>query len=308
MSTDIEIMASGLEFPEGPIALPDGSVLVVEIAAGTLSHISPEGTITTLANCGGGPNGAAFGPDGAIYICNNGGQRFSRADDGYVTSLVSQSEEYIGGSIQRIDLERGQVTTLYTECGGHPLSAPNDIVFDAHGGFWFTDTGKAGPRSRQWGGVYYAQPDGSSIRELIHPLESPNGIGLSPREDRLYVAETTTGRVWWWAVLEPGVVEHDAATGRGRHVLGAPAGAPFYDSLAVEADGSVCVGTLFNGGITTFRPDGSVEFTPFPDRLVTNICFGGPHLTTAFVTLSSRGQLARMVWPRAGLPLAWNRT
>ena len=166
-------------------------------------------------------------------------------------------------------------------------------MFDATGGFWFTDSGKNRARERDWGGVYYAQPDGSSIHEAIHPLDSPNGIGLSPHCDRLYVADTTTGRVWWWRVREPGVVDHDGATGRGRHLLGAPAGAPFFDSLAVEADGSICVGTLFNGGITVFRPDDTTEFVSFPDPLVTNLCFGGPDLTTAYVTLSSRGALVQ---------------
>jgi gluconolactonase len=303
---DIQIIATGLEFPEGPVALSDGSVLVVEIARGTLSRVSPEGTVTRLADCGGGPNGAAIGPDGAVYICNNGGQHFERKGDRWLNSLVNQPADYVGGSIQRVDLASGTVTTLYRECEGHRLSAPNDIVFDAAGGFWFTDSGKTRARDRDWGAVYYAQPDGSDIREVIHPLDSPNGIGLSPEGDRLYVADTTTGRVWWWAVRAAGVVDYDRSTGRGRHLAGAPAGAPFFDSLAVEADGTVCVGTLFRGGITAFRPDETVEFFALPDRMVTNICFAGPDLTTAYVTLSSLGQLARVTWPRPGLRLAWS--
>ena len=209
-----------------------------------------------------------------------------------MNSLVNQPADYSGGSIQRIDLEQGTVTTLYRECDGHRLSAPNDIVFDSSGGFWFTDSGKTRARDRDWGGVFYAQPDGSSIQEVIHPLDSPNGIGLSPDGDRLYVADTTTGRLWWWDVHGPGAVDHDRSTGRGRHLAGAPEGAPFFDSLAVEADGGICVGTLFRGGITTFRPDSTVEFVALPDRMVTNICFGGADLTTAYVTLSSLGQLA----------------
>ena len=55
-----------------------------------------------------------------------------------------------------------------------------------------------------------------------------------------------------------------------------------------------------------FRPDDTTEFVSFPDPLVTNLCFGGPDLTTAYVTLSSRGALARVPWPRPGLPLAWS--
>ncbi len=73
MHTDPKVVATGLKFPEGPIALDDGSILIVEIARGTLSRILPDGTISVVAETGGGPNGAAIGPDGYCYICNNGG-------------------------------------------------------------------------------------------------------------------------------------------------------------------------------------------------------------------------------------------
>ena len=124
MDMDVQIMASGLRFPEGPVALADGSVLVVEIAAGTLSRVDSNGGVTVVAECGGGPNGAAIGPDGAVYICNNGGQQFVRTGDRLMNSLVNQNEDYVGGSIQRVDLDTGEVRTLYTECEGRSLSAP----------------------------------------------------------------------------------------------------------------------------------------------------------------------------------------
>ena len=61
---DVRPLAKGLEFPEGPVALADGSVLLVQIAAGAIARISPDGTKTTVARPGGGPNGAAIGPHG----------------------------------------------------------------------------------------------------------------------------------------------------------------------------------------------------------------------------------------------------
>ena len=70
---EIEILATGLQFPQGPVALADGSILVVEIASGALTRVLIDGSTTTIAECGGGPNGAAVGPDGALYVCNNGG-------------------------------------------------------------------------------------------------------------------------------------------------------------------------------------------------------------------------------------------
>jgi gluconolactonase len=77
-----------------------------------------------------------------------------------------------------------------------------------------------------------------------------------------------------------------------------------YDSLAVEASGNVCVATLIEGGITVISPAGElVEFVPLPDRMTTNICFGGEGLRTAYVTQSLSGRLIALPWPRPGLPL-----
>ncbi|WP_375285199.1 SMP-30/gluconolactonase/LRE family protein, partial [Sphingobium yanoikuyae] len=67
------VFASGLLMPEGPIAQPDGGLILVEVLGGRLSRLGPDGVRSTIANLGGGPNGAAIGPDGRIYVCNNGG-------------------------------------------------------------------------------------------------------------------------------------------------------------------------------------------------------------------------------------------
>jgi gluconolactonase len=301
---DIREIASGLQFPEGPIAMPDGSVVLVEIRRGTLSRVAPDGTTTVVARTGGGPNGAAIGPDGCVYVCNNGG--FEWHDLGGLTVPGNQPPDYIGGRIQRVDPKTGRVEDLYTECDGHPLRGPNDIVFDAAGGFWFTDHGKLRERDRDRTGVFYAHPDGSLIREAIFPLDGPNGIGLSPDGRRLYVAETWSGRVWYWDVVAPGEVSAAFGFGPGGGTL--LAGLPGYqllDSLAVDGEGYVCVATLVNGGITVISPDGSsIEHVPMPDPVTTNICFGGADLRTAYITLSATGRLVATEWPRPGLRLA----
>ncbi len=201
---EIREIASGLEFPEGPIAIADGSVLVVEIKRGTLTRVRPDGAVEIVAETGGGPNGAAIGPDGKVYICNNGG--FEWHDLGGMSMPGDQPADYTGGSIQRVDLETGAVESVYTECDGIPLKGPNDIVFDSEGGFWFTDLGKSRARERDRTGIFYALPDGSSIREMVFPLETPNGIALSPDQSRVYVAETLTGRVYYWDLEGPGQI------------------------------------------------------------------------------------------------------
>jgi gluconolactonase len=299
-------IASGLQFPEGPIAMPDGSVLLVEIKRGTLSRVAPDGTITVVAETGGGPNGAAIGPDGTVYVCNNGG--FEWHDYGGLCVPGNQPHDYWGGRIERVDLATGRVQVLYTQCDGHPLRGPNDLVFDAHGGFWFTDHGKMRTRDRDRTGVYYALPDGSSIREVIFPLDAPNGVGLSPDGTKLYVAETFTGRVWQWDVVGPGKLAEGFMLGgpAGGSCLAGLAGYQLFDSLAVDGEGWVCVATLVNGGITSISPDGqTLQHVATGDPVTTNICFGGPDLRTAFITCSATGRLVAMDWPRPGLRLAY---
>ena len=194
---EIVEVVSGLRFPEGPIAMPDGSVILVEMFGPRLTRVQPDGSTATIAEIPGGPNGAALGPDGTIFLCNNGG-RFTPIDLGgmVIPGPVTMSN-YIGGRIQTVDIETGAVADLYTECDGHPLVAPNDIVFDEHGGFYFTDHGLSDESQHvtHMTGILYAAADGSLIREVVFPANEPNGIGLSPDGRKLYWAETWTGRV-----------------------------------------------------------------------------------------------------------------
>ena len=306
--TEHHVLAEGLKFPEGPIAMPDGSVVLVEIARGTLSRVT-DGDIEVIADLGGGPNGAAIGPDGRCYVCNNGG--FAWVERGNRIYPGEQDDDYSGGRIEAVNLETGDAEVLYTHCDGLLLRGPNDIVFDRTGGFWFTDHGKTRSRERDRTGVFYATPDGSSIREVIFPMEGPNGIGLSPDEDEVYVAETPTGRMWAFELAAPGRLQGERRDRPdGGRLLPGRLGYCLYDSLAVDAEGNVCVATIIDGGITIVSPAGApAKHVPLPDRLTTNICFGGNDLQTAFVTLSSTGKLVSMPWETPGLPLNFlNRT
>ncbi|MGY9071927.1 MAG: SMP-30/gluconolactonase/LRE family protein [Acidimicrobiales bacterium] len=301
----MDVIAEGLQFPEGPIALPDGSVILVEIARGTLSRVMPDGTIEVVSECGGGPNGAAFGPDGRVYVCNNGGFD-TRTDANGRIRILDSLDNYQGGSIQAVDIETGEAETLYTEVDGNPLRGPNDIVFDASGGFWFTDHGKSMDRQRDHGGLYYAQPDGSSIEEVIYPVEGPNGIGLSPDDSRLYVAETPTGRVRVWDVVAPGKLNTPyGKKTRGALLVGLP-GEQLLDSLAIDSADHVCVATIRNGGITDVAPNGEITHVGTGDPLTTNICFGGPDMTDAYITGSGTGTLMKTTWHRPGHRLHFN--
>ena len=298
-------VASGLQFPEGPVYMPDGTIIVVEIARGTVSHIALNGKVSVIATPGGGPNGAALGPDGALYICNNGGARWHRKNGRIIPS--DRGEDYSGGRIERVDLNNGTVETLYTQCNGEALKGPNDIVFDAHGGFWFTDLGKTTKRHNDYGGLYYATPDGNSIREVVFPMHSANGVGLSPNGTTVYVADTVPGRLWAFEIAAPGKLKPSASPFKGVCLAGMP-GLQYFDSLAVDSEGHVCVATIFNGGITRISPEGKTAHFATDDPVTTNICFGGDNLRHAYITLSSTGRLVETLWPVEGLPLNYGAT
>jgi gluconolactonase len=303
---DIEVVAEGLEFPEGPIAMADGSVILVEIKRKTLTRVQPDGQKDVIAELGGGPNGAAIGPDGAVYVTNNGGFQWIE-EQGY-TVPHGTALDYQTGSIQRVDLQSGSVTTLYDQCDGRNLRGPNDLVFDKSGGFWFTDLGKNDGNRIDIGHLLYATPDGKSIRLVRDRMMTPNGVGLSPDEKTVYVAESYTSRVWCFDVVEPGVIHEELTiSAPPKHVLGPLPSWQVLDSLAIEQGGKICVGTIRNGGITIFDPvNRDIEHIPMPDPSITNICFGGADMQTAWITASGTGKLLKCRWPRPGLKLNFN--
>jgi gluconolactonase len=307
-------ICSGLRFPEGPVAMADGTVLVTEIERQTITRCHPDGRTEVVAHTGGGPNGAALGPDGKLYVTNNGGFQWRELPSPAGTLLLPghQPDDYTGGSIQRVDLATGATETVYTHCGDLQLRGPNDLVFDDHGGFYFTDLGKGRHGDMDRGGLFYAKADGSHINVVLYPRITPNGVGLSPEGTRLYWAETMTGRVWYVDLDSPGVAKGGgpqiSASAASATLLANVGGSALLDSLALDSEGNVCVATLLAGAITAIAPDGSIRaVVPIPggDPMVTNVCFGGPELRTAFVTVSGTGKLFAHEWHCPGHPLKW---
>lgn len=284
----VDIIAEGLVFPEGPVAMADGSVLVLELGAGRVTRCW-NGRTETVAEPGGGPNGAAIGPDGALYICNSGGIDLIK--------LGNRTGPGAEGRIERIDLATGKVERVYDHCGDTPLSAPNDLVFAADGSLWFTDLGKRYGRIAEAGGLYCCRPDGSAITAVVPHAPAYNGVGLSPDGATVYVADTFTARLYAFAA-EP--------RPQAPRLVGTAPGLLEFDSLAVTQAGNICIGTLHRGGITTMAPTGASSYRPFNDQYVTNIAFGGADMRDAYITLSMTGCLVRVRWDEPGLKLAFN--
>ncbi|MEM1105373.1 MAG: SMP-30/gluconolactonase/LRE family protein [Pseudomonadota bacterium] len=297
-----ECIAQALKFPEGPVIMADGSVILVEIAAGRVTRIWGEGKRETVAEPGGGPNGLALGPDGALYCCNNGGFIFHEAGGFLVPGNCP--DDYSGGRIERIDLSTGKVERVLETVGERDLRGPNDIVFDDAGNFYFTDHGKTYPTQRDFGGLYFVDTAGNAA-EMAYHHTSPNGVGLSPDQKTVYMADTLTARIWAFDLAAPGqLVSTNPLGPDGRVVVTLP-GLQYLDSLAVTAAGNVTVATILNGGITTVTPEGDHAHTALPDPLVTNIAFGGEDRRTAWICMSGTGQLVKMAWPEPGLALAF---
>jgi gluconolactonase len=265
-------ICGGLDFPEGPIAMADGSVILVEIRRQTLSRVTPDGQIEVIAHLGGGPNGAAVGPDGMIYVCNNGGFVWTQKDG--ITRPVGTPDDYVSGKIQRVDPATGNYETIYDSCDG---------------------------------AFYYAKTDGSHINRVHSPMITANGIGLSPDSKTVHVAETRTGRVWSFDLIGAGKIAPLPFNMPGRLLCTLP-DYQLLDSLAVQADGTICVATLMRGGITLVPAEGGeVTFLAIPDDpYITNICFGGADMRDAWITASGTGRLYHTRWPSAGLKLNFN--
>ena len=302
----LKILAEGLRFPEGPVVLPDGSIALVEIEQQVISRIAADGTRSVISRTGGGPNGIAAGPDNTLILCNNGG--FIWHDEPEILRPIGTAKDYTHGRIEVVDIATGAVRTLYDRCGDVMLKGPNDLQLDGKGGFWFSDLGKVRARDRDHGGVYWAALDGSRIVEAAFPVfGGANGIGISPDGEKIYVAETETGRLWAFDTMGQGRLRKCPwPSPHGGELVCQFPGFRRLDSLAITAEGNIVVATLISGEITTVSPAGEIlDVVKMPERMPTNICFGGSDMRTAYITLSNTGRLISMPWREAGLKLPY---
>ena len=304
---EFDVLATDLGFPEGPVILDDGSVLAVDIEGGRVVRVA-DGQVSAVATPGGGPNGLALADGQTVVVANNGGFLWTTVNGVSIPidhpTHTNEPPGFTGGWIESVDLDSGAVTRLYDSYEGRPLRGPNDLVFDAVGGLWFTDHGKGRFESVDRGALYYAPPGDGPLKQVAFPLLGPNGVGLSPDGTTVYVAETHTGRLWAWDLASPGEVRPAASSLAVRHGGRCVVATPFsFDSLAVEEDGRIAIGAL-GEGIVVVTPDGvEVDVHPIPGDVTTNIAFGGADLQTAVLTLSRSGRLVQCAWPRPGLKL-----
>ena len=270
-----DVIARGLEFPEGPVWM-GRDLICTEIMAGAVSRWTPgRETVERVAQTGGGPNGATLGPDGRLYVTQNGGMT---------------SEDRVPGGILRVDLTDGSWEYVATEVAGRRLDGPNDLAVGPDGRLWFTDPrGAADPARNEQPGRIYALDLTTGAGELIAELGPvfPNGIGFLPGGELVWTESFTRRVVRWRDGAAEVLIELPE-----RH-------AP--DGFCVGADGTLFVATTFAHCVSVVRDGEIVDRLMCGDGMVTNCCFGG---TDLFVTESRHGTLWRFPVGVEGLPLS----
>jgi gluconolactonase len=283
MSATAEVVAKGLEVPEGPVLLPDGRVAFVEQRRGRVSVLT-DGRVETISESPGSPNAVTLGSDGCLYAAQNGG----------VVGAWRSSTPTAPG-IQRITLD-GKVETIATEVAGVTLKAPNDLVFGADGRLYFTDPseGYDPENKRETNRLYALGPDGGEVLIALEPSYT-NGIAFLA-DGRLCWVESYWRTV---CVLEDGK----------RRVLATLPEAHIPDGLDVAADGRLFISTISSHGITVLSPEGELLDHLYldDDAIPTNCCFEGSTLwvtdfTMGYEDAEGIGRLWRVETDAVGKP------
>jgi gluconolactonase len=257
------VLASNLGFPEGPVVMPDGSIVLCDGNTGELLRWDG-GSMGTFATTGGSPWGAVLGSDGAVYVTQGG-------------NVPGSPDQSAVPGIQRVNAD-GSVEMLSTEIGGHSLAGPNDLAFGPDGRLWFTDSGtEQDPRvDVPTPGRLFAL-DASEAGEMRaeRPEVYPNGIAFDGA-GRLYWTESLAHRVCRW---DDGRATVFAQLSDGHRP----------DGMAFAEDGRLFVCTTISDGVTVLSGDGEVVDEIDLGEHATNCAFAG---STLYVTATSGPDLA----------------
>ncbi|HZO29908.1 MAG TPA: SMP-30/gluconolactonase/LRE family protein [Chloroflexota bacterium] len=273
-TSEIEQLATGFTFTEGPLWHPDGFFYFVDLRVNRLHKIVPGQAAELVRENTGEGNGTTFDLQGRLIMCEGGNRRLSRMDpDGTVEVLVDRYE-------------------------GRRFNRPNDVVCKSDGSIFFTDPGLRIPldqRELPHAGVYRLAPDGALT--LVADCEYPNGLAFSPDERILYVANSR------WAAYIHALELNDDGTLRRRRIFAdmssdEPDGVP--DGMKVDVEGNVyCTGP---GGVWVFAPDGRHLGTIRPPEVPANLAFGGPDRRTLFFTARTSLYSTRVKVPGVAHP------
>jgi len=286
------IFAPGLSFPEGPVALPDGSWLCVEGGERNwVTHLSPDGKTRHVVAKMGRPVGLTVDKNGYIWVAESGPP-----------------------SLLRVTLE-GKVEVVATSCDGEAFLFPNDLCLGPDGAVYLTDSGvavkefvpegKIRPdylQLRYDGRVYQVDVKSGKVRKLDSGIKFTNGIAFGP-DRALYANETLTGMIYRYEWRDPDRIGPRQAFGNVIDPKGPP-GWKGPDGMAFGADGNLYVAVYAQKDVTVLGRDGSVvKRICTQGSLPTNCAFGLGGQKKLYVTEYEFGQFEVFEVETDGLPL-----
>ncbi len=265
-ATKVEVIKNGFTGTEGPIGLPDGSLIFTETQANRITRIDKDNNLTTFLENTNGSNGLAFDAKGRL-----------------ISVQTTPGKALIG-----VIYPKGQETTLSDNFDGKPYGRPNDLVVDKKGGVYFSEPGpnatpgQPPPTPALTPAVYYLPAGGKSMR-IADGIVRPNGIQLSPDEKTLYVNDTSGEYVLAFEIKPDGSVGNRRNFAKYPTVTTTPAGGfnSGADGLAIDNDGRVYVVSL--GGVHVFSPKGDLLGTIPLSLPGQNIAFAGADKKTLYI-------------------------
>jgi gluconolactonase len=256
----LEEIARGFQFTEGPLWLPDDSLLFQDLKAEQTWRLGADGALAILRDSTRGANGQTFGPDGRIVFCEQNGRRVSvMSPDG------------------------GGVETVAEAFEGHRLNSPNDIIARSDGLILFTDPPYGVPRPEDkelpFQAVFRLDLDGWLTLIVQEGLEKPNGLALSPDERTLYVNDTARYHVRAFTLDDQGMVVPGSDRVFATLDPGQPGGP---DGLKVDREGRLYIAVAL--GVWVFAPDASLLGIIAVPKRPSNLAWGSLDQSTLYIT------------------------
>jgi gluconolactonase len=258
--TPIVVLGDGFKGTEGPLALPDGSLVFTETQDARITRIAPDGQLSTHLRDTNGANGLGLNAAGEIVAV--------QVDDTRVGTLGAKA------------------TTLASGWGGKAFGRPNDLVVARDGSIYFTDSGRNANQPPAAGevappAVYRVKP--GLLERLAVDITRPNGIQLSPDEKTLYVANTAGEHVLAYEIRADGSLgaRRDFARLAGWRIDAPNGPSSGADGLAVDAQGRLYVAS--NAGIEVFDATGQALGVISLPKQPQNLAFAGPDKKQLYV-------------------------
>lgn len=260
MNPEIELIAEGFDFPEGPAFDADGTLYITQCGSGWITRIAG-GETQDYVHSGSTPNGAAFDETNVLWIAEAGTNQLLRYDGEELTEIAA-------------------------EWDGEPLQKPNDLVFHPDGTIFMTGPGGSSAE-KPIGKVYHVTRQGD-LRVVADGLAFPNGLALTEDASRLYVVETSRNLVLVYDVRDDGSLD-------GPEQFAEMPGGVGGDGMALDVDGNLYVAHFGMGEIAVFGPEGGrVDTLPAGGEKPTNVAFGDDDMRGLYVTEVETGSVYRL--------------